>query len=192
MKAKLFVTKGDTHVREVNLKPTTTVGRGRDCDVCIHSSLVSRDHCVISEEHGTLRVKDLGSTNGTFANGQSVTEQVLRPGDQLTIGPLSFVVQYSPPPGALAVASGGETESPVMDMLDEDADVLEAEVVGDETEEVLEAVEVDVFEGDDEIVEAMPVEEEPNGGPARRPAPVEDDDDDEELGDFLARIQGGR
>jgi pSer/pThr/pTyr-binding forkhead associated (FHA) protein len=199
MKAKLLVTKGETHVREVNLKPTTTLGRGKDCDVCISSSLVSRDHCVISEDQGTLRVKDLGSTNGTFVNDQAVTDQVLRPGDKLTIGPLSFVVQYEPPPGALAAASTDQDLSPVMDILDDDSgtgvatELIDAEVVDDDDEEVIEAVAVDIMEGDDEeVVEAIPVEEEKGSSARRRPPPVADDDDDERLGDFLSRLQGDK
>lgn len=194
MKAKLLVTKGDTHVREVRLKPTTTIGRGRDCDLCIHSSLVSRDHCVISEHQGALRVKDLGSTNGTFVNGEAVTEKVLRPGDSLTIGPLSFKVQYDAP-HAVAVGSGGQGVSPAIEILEEEAEAVDAEIVDadvvDDTEEVLEAVPVDQSGGhEDDIVEAMPVEDAEDTGAAKRPAPVVDDDDDDEFGDFLARLRG--
>src|SRR5690606_6886301 len=83
---------------------------------------VSRKHCRLVKDNGELRVEDLGSSNGTFHNGQRVQEAVLEPGDALQIGPVTFVVQVEgvpsddelqPPDAAVAMAesmSGDELE----------------------------------------------------------------------------------
>ncbi|MCL6623859.1 MAG: FHA domain-containing protein, partial [Fimbriimonadales bacterium] len=40
-----------------------------------------------------LKVRDLGSTNGTLVNGQRVTETILRPGDEVQLGITRFRVE---------------------------------------------------------------------------------------------------
>jgi pSer/pThr/pTyr-binding forkhead associated (FHA) protein len=45
-----------------------------------------------------LRVRDLGSANGTIVNGKKIKEAVIQPGDQLRIGPIGFVVQVDGKP----------------------------------------------------------------------------------------------
>jgi pSer/pThr/pTyr-binding forkhead associated (FHA) protein len=54
---------------------------------------ISRKHCRIIRDDDTLRLEDLGSSNGTFHNGRRIQEAVLEPGDTVQIGPVSFVVQ---------------------------------------------------------------------------------------------------
>jgi pSer/pThr/pTyr-binding forkhead associated (FHA) protein len=51
---------------------------------------VSRRHAAFVPSQGGVQVQDLGSTNGTFVNGQRVQGAVLRPGDTVTIGSNSF------------------------------------------------------------------------------------------------------
>lgn len=71
---------------------TVTVGRLPECTVALADPNVSRQHAQIapaprSDGTGRFRVSDLGSTNGTKVNGIPVVDsQVLRDGDQLTIG----------------------------------------------------------------------------------------------------------
>ena len=63
------------------------VGRGRDCDIVIRDSKVSRHHCRIEPtEDGGWRVKDLGSRNGVVIRGEAVTEATLKDGDRLWLG----------------------------------------------------------------------------------------------------------
>jgi len=65
---------------------TLLIGRGRDCDLRLPSGDASRRHaevCASAEGHV---VRDLGSTNGTFVNGEQVRSRVLRPGDRIQIG----------------------------------------------------------------------------------------------------------
>ena len=69
------------------------VGRGEDCHLRPKSDLISRHHCVLLVEESTVVVRDLGSRNGTFVNGQRITaESELKSGDELKIGPLEFQV----------------------------------------------------------------------------------------------------
>jgi pSer/pThr/pTyr-binding forkhead associated (FHA) protein len=70
---------------DIPLKHVVVVGRGRRCDVRIESFRVSRRHCRLVLDCDVVRVLDLGSTNGTKINGQSIREGVLRPGDKLSI-----------------------------------------------------------------------------------------------------------
>lgn len=51
---------------------------------------VSRRHASISPEAGTLVLRDEGSSNGTFVNGQRIQEHALRPGDEIRIGASLF------------------------------------------------------------------------------------------------------
>ena len=49
-------------------------------------------------EQEILTVRDLGSRNGTFVNGERVDETILEPGDKMQIGPLNFIVQIDGDP----------------------------------------------------------------------------------------------
>ena len=58
---------------------------------------VSPFHCEISRDDGLLLVQDLGSKHGTFVNESRVTRAHLWPGDKLTVGLASYLVQYERP-----------------------------------------------------------------------------------------------
>ena len=64
----------------------TVIGRGAEADLRLADPGVSRRHAEIRVGAGEAVVSDLGSTNGTLVNGRSVTEAVLRTGDEITIG----------------------------------------------------------------------------------------------------------
>lgn len=70
--------------------PVTVLGRDETCDIVLPDSGVSRRHAELVVDHpggGTrLSVRDLGSTNGTFVDGQRITHQVLGPGSVVTLG----------------------------------------------------------------------------------------------------------
>jgi len=66
---------------------STTIGRDETCDISLPSEAISRFHARLeldSEKNVTL--KDLKSTNGTFVNGYSIREHLLRDGDRIRIG----------------------------------------------------------------------------------------------------------
>ena len=61
------------------------VGRDPRCDARLDSLRVSRQHCCMTEADGAVVVRDLGSTNGVWINGERVEFGQLRPGDELSI-----------------------------------------------------------------------------------------------------------
>ncbi|HWB12395.1 MAG TPA: FHA domain-containing protein [Pirellulales bacterium] len=94
MEAKLVVVGGKANRSEVKLKLPAMLGRGRDVDVTVAHATVSRHHCLIYELDGALVVRDNGSLNGTLVEGRRIKEALLRPGQSLTIGPLTFRAEY--------------------------------------------------------------------------------------------------
>lgn len=79
-------------------RDTTIVGRREDADFRIPLTDVSRKHCRIVKNGNVLKVEDLGSSNGTYVNGQKVQSAKLNPGDTLQVGPVPFVVQIDGTP----------------------------------------------------------------------------------------------
>jgi pSer/pThr/pTyr-binding forkhead associated (FHA) protein len=70
------------------------LGQGCDAEVRLDDSWVCPYHCLLSEEDGLLVVLDLGSRTGTYIDGMRVRRAHLMPGDTLTVGRTSFVVEY--------------------------------------------------------------------------------------------------
>jgi hypothetical protein len=66
------------------------VGRHPQCDARLDSLRVSRHHCCMTQDHGEVVVRDLGSTNGIRINGQRVEMGRLRPGDELSIAHIRY------------------------------------------------------------------------------------------------------
>ncbi len=72
-------------------KPTTLIGRHEACDLVVDDAQVSRRHCQISWDGVYCTLEDLGSTNGTFINGQPLTAAyALRPGDKVQVANVIF------------------------------------------------------------------------------------------------------
>jgi pSer/pThr/pTyr-binding forkhead associated (FHA) protein len=79
-------------------KRVTVIGRRKNCDLRIPLESVSRRHCQFDLENQSLKLKDLGSRNGTFLNGNRIEEQILKPGDSIKIGPVVFAMQIDGQP----------------------------------------------------------------------------------------------
>src|SRR6185503_198000 len=62
------------------------VGRDPSCDLVVHDVKCSRRHAVLETGPDGVTVRDSGSANGIFVNGQRVERSVLRPSDVLTMG----------------------------------------------------------------------------------------------------------
>lgn len=92
--ARLIVVGGKANKKELALKLPVVVGRSRGAGLTIAHPMISRQHCEIYEAAGVLRIRDLGSTNGTYVGGKRVAEAVLRPHDRFSVGPLTFEVDY--------------------------------------------------------------------------------------------------
>jgi pSer/pThr/pTyr-binding forkhead associated (FHA) protein len=74
------------------LKELTIIGRASECDISLAAAHLSRRHAQIQVVEGGLLVKDLGSANGTFINGQRVSEGRAKKGDEIRFDTLSFGV----------------------------------------------------------------------------------------------------
>jgi predicted component of type VI protein secretion system len=85
---RLVVRRGPqpNQVYELN-KDIVTLGRDITNDIVINDPEVSRHHLRLTRGAGGFTIEDLGSTNGTFANGQRLTgARPLRPGDMIGLG----------------------------------------------------------------------------------------------------------
>src|SRR5882762_9578344 len=70
------------------LRERTSIGRDRQCDICVDDPMVSTSHAeIVRDVTGAYRLRDLGSRRGTFVGDRQVQEIELREGDELLIGP---------------------------------------------------------------------------------------------------------
>ncbi len=158
--------KDDEERRDFRVKGLRClIGRQKTCDLPIPLSSISREHCEISIKNNEVHLRDLGSRNGTYRNGERVDGVVaLEPGDRVAIGPMVFTVQingepeYVEPPlleapssatppsrrasssaQAPAAGSGTPEESDLSDMISEmsgdDSSVFDLDMYLDEDDE---------------------------------------------------------
>lgn len=67
--------------------PEVIVGREGSCDIQILAKSVSREHCAIEHTGESFVLRDLGSTAGTYMNGQRVDKINLADGMEVGVGP---------------------------------------------------------------------------------------------------------
>lgn len=94
----LYVERGKDEGREFVLQEgDNAVGRGIDNDVILADVAVSRRHLIVVRDGELLKLKDLGSGNGTILNGKKLSSAALVEGDRLEVGETTLVVRQ---PGA--------------------------------------------------------------------------------------------
>ena len=73
-------------------KPVIFIGRDSECDVVLNDSRrVSRKHCCLAHVNNRLMVRDLGSMNGVWINGERIERTgTMQPGDELAIGDVRY------------------------------------------------------------------------------------------------------
>ncbi len=76
----------------------TVIGRRHSCDLCIPLVSVSKKHCQLNLDDGVLKIRDLGSRNGTYLNSKRIDNATIKAGDSIKIGPLTFVLQIDGQP----------------------------------------------------------------------------------------------
>jgi adenylate cyclase len=108
MRLKLISTDG-TQSFELRPGPPLVVGRAPNSDIPIFDPTISRRHAEVDCANGHFAIRDLGSSNGTYVNGERVTDRAFAPGDVLTFGKVSFRVTEAPepPPAPAPRASTG-------------------------------------------------------------------------------------
>ena len=89
---KLISTSGEQSI-DLQLGRTLVVGRAVTSDIPIYDPTISRRHAEIAPTETGVRVKDLGSSNGTFLNGARVTEAEAAANDVITFGKVAFRVK---------------------------------------------------------------------------------------------------
>ena len=88
---------GRTHELKVD---KTTIGRVDDNTFEIAEASVSSHHCEVLLRGSDVLVKDLNSTNGTFINGEKISEGVLKPGQVLRLGQIEMRLETDAPPAS--------------------------------------------------------------------------------------------
>jgi len=108
MEVKFVVVGGNSSGKKIAIPgPKFLIGRSEECQLRPKSDLVSRHHAVVLVEEGFAAIRDFGSKNGTFVNGEKIAaEQELKNGDHLKVGPLEFEVE-------LVVEVGGKKKPKV-------------------------------------------------------------------------------
>ncbi len=97
MKICLRIQNSSEKPNSLLLTKTTVVGRASDCDLQLNSDLVSRYHCKIFLTGSVALINDLGSSNGTFINGDKLIpkrDTKLTPGCLLSVANINFKVEY--------------------------------------------------------------------------------------------------
>ena len=84
---RLVVNPDSPDAWEIDLHPgINSLGRGEENDVQLEHPSVSHSHCHIVVSGPSVKLKDLGSTSGTFLEGQLVEEATLQPGQVFNLG----------------------------------------------------------------------------------------------------------
>ena len=111
--------------------PELTIGRDPSNTICLTDLSLSRRHCAITTE-GAPRVRDLGSSNGTFVNGMQIGDHRLADGDRIQIGESLFLfISRAPAAPNVAVAfTESEPGAATIRLRFEDAAYLRRELSG--------------------------------------------------------------
>ena len=90
-RAKLVLTSGASK-QVIPLESTMlTIGRGLSNDIILEDTRVSRHHAQLRYRSRRFWVADVGSTNGTFVNGEAIEERSLNDGDVISLGGLEVI-----------------------------------------------------------------------------------------------------
>jgi pSer/pThr/pTyr-binding forkhead associated (FHA) protein len=157
-------------------KERCVIGRDTDADLRIPVGTVSRQHCEVRIDDDEPRVRDLGSSNGTFLNGKRVTESVIDAGDLLRVGPTTFTVVID---GIPDVVTPPNEEAG----LPEGSSMMDSPRIGAAAPSNKPAPLVEPDDDEDDDVMA-PLRAEPAPKPSKKPAAKSKDaEDDEPEGD---------
>ena len=83
---------GSTFGRNFALTGSMTIGRQSDCDIPIQAEEISRHHARLQVTADGVMVEDLGSANGTWINDKRVHTGMLKPGEELRLDTVRFIL----------------------------------------------------------------------------------------------------
>ncbi len=93
-RAQLIVVAGANVGEMYDLKGTLIIGRGREADIRVQGDGISRKHARLRLSGENAVLEDLGSTNGSFVNGEKVSSRVLADGDKIQVG-TATILKYT-------------------------------------------------------------------------------------------------
>ena len=70
----------------------TEVGRALECDISVLEPSLSRKHAELEVDGNQLIIRELGSVNGTYVNGEKIDEVSLKDGDVINFHQIRFIV----------------------------------------------------------------------------------------------------
>ena len=85
-----FLLMNESEVFSFN-QPVINIGRRKNNQIVIDDLHISREHAQIRAVQGKYVIFDLGTTGGTFINGRRITQQVLNPGDVITLAGIPLI-----------------------------------------------------------------------------------------------------
>ena len=71
----------------------TKIGRLETNDIVINEQTVTKNHAIIRIDNSKIEIEDLGSTNGTFVNGERIRKMELRHGDKIKLGQVELTLK---------------------------------------------------------------------------------------------------
>jgi hypothetical protein len=99
--AAVMIVEPASMSQDFQLGAVNGIGRADENQICLLNNGVSRKHAVIRAVPGGFSITDLKSQNGTFINGQRITESLLADGDTIDVGDVKLVFRMpwtvSPP-----------------------------------------------------------------------------------------------
>ncbi len=101
MQARIRATNGPFAGQIIDVRGgKLVIGREEDCHLRPDSEFVSRHHCALLLDDYTLRIRDLGSKNGTFVNGRRIGtgDTILLQDDVVAIGEMTFLIDLNQSP----------------------------------------------------------------------------------------------
>lgn len=110
---RLEMLRGPEPGRSWDLEERATIGKGPDNTVVVVDATVSRNHLEIAHGVGGYKVRDLGSTNGTFLENARIVEAWVRPGMELRAGEVVFKLR-AVHEGVAIEPSGSERYGPLV------------------------------------------------------------------------------
>ena len=172
MNVDLLVYKDGQPLKTVSVALPVIIGRGKDATFTIKHPLLSRKHCEVFEDSGSVQVRDFASLNGTFVNGSRVeSTSAVDSGSQLKLGAVVMEVQYNGASSEDTIASDHASEGEAFDL--GTVDTAETEVM---------AAAPDATEPVPDVTEPVPDATEPVSDDI--PAPTEAAGTMVDLGDF--------
>lgn len=115
MIVRFVVIAPKTHACTREVRLPVLIGRSEEAKFRIRDDRISRRHCELTAEDGIVRIRDLGSTNGTFLNDEQLAKDdsaEVPPDAVVRVGSCHFRVEYDSPTAQTAIAPADVDQEP--------------------------------------------------------------------------------